>query len=225
MATSGSTDFSLNGGEIVTAALRKLRVLGEGEVATAGQMTTGLQALNVMIKGWQGRYVHLWQRTEGTLTLTADQQSYTFGSGGDFGVRALRIEDVRAVVSSTEIPMCRMSRDEYFGLPLKSSNGTPTQFYYDPQITTGKLYIWPVPSGSSTSLKFTYVRQFEDFDAETNDPDFPQEWLQPAIYNLAVELAPEYKPEIPSSVAALAIQHLDTMEGFDTEQASVRFVP
>lgn len=224
MATSNSTDFNLNGGQIVTAALRKLRVLGGGESATADQMTDGLQALNLMVKSLQARGIHLWRRTEGSLALTADTQSYTFGSGGDFTTRALRIEDMRSQkTGEAEIPMWLLSRDEYFDLPNKDTTGTPTQFYYDPQLTTAKLYIWPVPNATGTTLKFTYARQFEDFDEQAHDPDFPQEWLNLLVYGLALEMAPEYSKEVPQLVAAQAERLLREVEGFDRELATIRF--
>ncbi len=156
--------------------------------------------------------------------MTADRKCYTCGPGGDFTTRGRRIEDMRwQKTGEAEIPMWLLSRDEYFDLPNKDTTGTPTQFYYDPQLTTAKLYIWPVPNATGTTLKFTYARQFEDFDEQAHDPDFPQEWLNLLVYGLALEMAPEYSKEVPQLVAAQAERLLREVEGFDRELATIRF--
>ncbi len=77
MATSGSTDFSLTAREVITFALRKLRVIGgNGEAPSNDQATDAMRELNLMLKGWQ-KYPSLWRMTEGSVTLTASTVSYT----------------------------------------------------------------------------------------------------------------------------------------------------
>jgi hypothetical protein len=82
MATSGSVDFTLNRNQIITAALRKLRAVDPNDTAGANDITTGAQALNLMIKAWQldGFSMHLNQ--EVVLHLGVDSQSYTLGPSG-----------------------------------------------------------------------------------------------------------------------------------------------
>ena len=81
--TSGSTDFNLTRDAIITAALRKLRVVDPNDTAGANDITTGTQALNLMIKAWQMDGVSMWLNQEAVLHLAEDGQTYDLGSGGD----------------------------------------------------------------------------------------------------------------------------------------------
>ena len=81
--TSGSTDFNLNRDQIISAALRKLRVLDPNQTANANDITTGAQALNLMIKAWQMDGISMWLNQEAVLHLEEDGQWYDLGSAGD----------------------------------------------------------------------------------------------------------------------------------------------
>lgn len=85
MTTSGSTNFSLTGDNIITAALRVLRVIDPGETAPAGDITTGRQALNLLLKRWAGlKDLNLWLTQEVCLFLEKDGQTYSLGPTGDY---------------------------------------------------------------------------------------------------------------------------------------------
>jgi hypothetical protein len=227
VATSGSTNFSLTRNDIITEALELIGVLAGGETASAADVVTADRSLNMMVKSWQAKGINLWRQTEGSLSATAGQASFTMGTGGDFTTaRPLRITSARLSVSSIETPLQEMSRQEYFDLPNKTSSGRPTGYYYDPQLTLGKIYLWPtVATGVTATLKFSYQRTVEDFDAAANTPDFPQEWLECLAYNLAARLAPKFGTTVGVEVAAIAIASLDDLMGWDREPASVFFQP
>lgn len=144
--------------------------------------------------------------------------------------RPLRIYDarlVRGISTTTEVPMRMISHEEYFRYPNKTSSGTPNVAHYDPQLTTGQLYLYPRPSTAATYVKFTYERCIEDFVSSTDNPDVPQEWLDPLIYNLALSLAPTYsmtKDDI-ELLAPQAIAMLQAALSHDTEQMTISFSP
>ena len=230
MTTSGETTWTQTEIQIVSRALRLLGVGTAGETLSAEETSDGVAALNALVKAWQAKGLGLWTRTEGTMTLVAAQQSYTMGGSGtpDFASRPLKIESCRVKDSSDrEIPMAELSRQEYFNLPLKSATGIPTQFYYDPQLNAGKLYVWPtLQTGQTRTLAFTYRRTLEDFSANGDTPDFPVEWINALTYNLAVDLSPEYPgATISPIVTARASEYLADLRGFDAEDSSVYFQP
>lgn len=219
MATSGSTDFSNNARELVTDAHYLIGVNQIGETLNNEELTLGLRVLNRMVKQWQTKGIHLWRYAEGSFSTVADTQSYTMGTGGDFTTRPLKIPDARHVEDSIETPMFALTRQEYFDLPNKAASGKPTNYYYDPQggaTATGTLYIWPVDSAANT-LKFTYMRQFEDFDAATDGPDFPQEWEDCLVYNLGVKLGDYYGVPVTDTIRSEALLMLDECKGFSRE--------
>ena len=112
--------------------------------------------------------------------------------------RSTRISNItrRATSTSSDIPMGEdggpCSRAEYVALPNKDTQGLPVIAYYDPQLETGALYLWPVPDSSNVQIRFTYDRPIEDMIADTDTFDVPQEQIRRIEYGLALELAPEY---------------------------------
>jgi hypothetical protein len=133
---------------------------------------------------------HLWTKTEGSITMTSATQSYNLVSTlNPVRVLSMRYRDT----SSRDLPMEELSRDEYFDLPLKTSAGIPTQYFFDPQRGAPTLYVWPVKATITTeTLRVTYQRRIEDIDSLDNDIDIPQEWFETLRYCLADRLLDEY---------------------------------
>ena len=141
--------------------------------------------------------------------------------------RPLKVPTARLLTLNglNETPMTILSRQEYMDLPQKTSPGTPTQFFYSPQLATGVLYVWPVATTSAWAVRFTWYQPIQDFLAPNNTADFPQEWINPLIWNLSKEIAPSYDvpdakwekiKEMADSYAVLAI-------GYDRESEPIRF--
>jgi len=105
--------------------------------------------------------------------------------------RPLRILDARTVDlnnSSTAIQMEAIGYDQYFSIPVKTTDGKPINFYYDKMLDAGVLYVFPRPDDVDTLIEFTYHEAMEDVDSATNSMDFPTEWTLPLIYGLGAEL-------------------------------------
>ena len=91
-----------------------------------------------------------------------------------------------------EIQLTQLLFEEYWLLPDKLTDGSPTAYMYNPQIGIGKLYLWPRPDNVDYIVNFTFYESIEDFDSQSDDPDLPQEWTLALIFNLAVLLAFPY---------------------------------
>ena len=230
MATSGSTDYNETTAEIIKDALLEISVIAVDDDIDAPTFALAQRKLNRMIKAWEADGVNLWREAEGSLTLVANKQSYTFGNSGDVSYRPLRFSSIRYRNSSgTDLPMGPfMSREDYFNLPGKSVTGVPTQFYYDPGLNQGTLYVWPVPSSVTTeTLQYTYSRTVEDMDNNADNPDYPQEWLEALVLGLASSLQPSFFPDNVTQYAALkdrAMQAYERAYMWDRETASVNFI-
>ena len=140
--------------------------------------------------------------------------------------RALRVPAARRYLfsSTIETPMIRMSRKDYMDLPNKNSTGVPTQYFYDPNIyPLGWFYIWPTPIDATNGIRFTWYRPIYTFNLPSDTPDLPNEWISTLIFNLAVEIGPDYG--VPDNVFAkiklMADQKLDQLTGWDREPESV----
>lgn len=98
-----------------------------------------------------------------------------------------------------DIPIDTISRIDYNELTNKDSVGFINQVYYDPQTNTTqsflsppKLYTWPTTDTEQDYLILFVQRTTFDLDATTDNPDIPQEWYMPLVYNLAKYIAPKY---------------------------------
>lgn len=231
MATSGSTNFNETTYNIIQRAYQKIGVVRLGGQPTGAETEFARDELNRMVKAWMAMGYNLWTTKRETITLVADQASYQLGGSGSpaLAERPQRIFDAVWVESTdNEIRMHEMRRQEYWDLPNKSANGAPTNWYYDPGRDTGTLYVWPVPGTSeATSVKFNYQRPFEDFDANDDDPDFPQEWLDALVTNLSYRLHYTFYPQNRGDrqdLQMMAAQALNLAMTYDRPTADMEFM-
>jgi len=142
--------------------------------------------------------------------------------------RPSRIIEARCSVGDgSEIPMTKISHTDYFGLTDKESQGTPTQFHYEPNLYNGRIYIWSVASSVDNIINFTCERVLQDINLSTDDVDFPQEWELPLEFNLALILTYTYTVDDSTfnRISAGAAQLLEDARDFDQEDASLIFAP
>ncbi len=230
MSTSGSTNFSVTRNDLISGALRIVGAISQGETPTASQISEAASALNFLAKAWQADGMPLWATNQYTITMTATNV-FRIGTGQTINTpKPLKIIQafLRDTSTNVDIPMRIITRDEYNRLGNKSSTGQPIQIYYDVQNTYGDLYVFPTPDSTSVSNKriiIVYQRPFEDFDASTDEPDFPQEWFDALKHGLADRLAPEYGVSIVdrNDIARRAQTLKAEALSFGTEEGSLFF--
>lgn len=226
MSIAATTTFNMSVTQMITRAYNILGKGDEGEDISTRMYDDGLETMNLLIKTWQAQN-HLWTRTEGSLTLVAGQAAYALADP-----QPIRVLSVRRSLSSIDTPLNELSRQEYFDQPNKTLNpSTPVSFYFDPQVSSGTLYLWPAPSTdfvSASTVTMTYLRRLADFVSTTDNLDAPQEWLQTIIWNLANDLETQY----PVNDARLAVKIerkaallYQALTGFDNEPASLYMQP
>jgi hypothetical protein len=150
--------------------------------------------------------------------------AYTTRIGEPFFVYSAVREDE----SEIDVPVDSLSYEEYFQQPNKTQRGTPTLYEYDRQLGVGIIRVWLVPENVKWLLKITYGEKIEDFDSNSNTPDFPQEWEDALVLNLAIKLAPAYGKANDQNFVALqadAEAALTEALGADNEQESMFLQP
>lgn len=162
-----------------------------------------------------------------TSAAAVDKTVYTYSTKMQ---RPLRVRDgrFRSLVSSDEIPINKWGRSDYFAQPDKTSQGTVNQMYYDPNRgTTGTLYVWQTANDVRNLINIGYTEPLEYFSATADEPDFPDEWVLALTYNLASNIAAQYRvdPAHHQLLMAMAAQHLDDALGFDDEDVSIYLQP
>lgn len=144
--------------------------------------------------------------------------------------RPLRILDMqRRNSSGTDVPMFKMAREDYRVLTNKMSSGSAIQWYYDPQLGQGTMYVWQPPSDERNTYRFTAYLPIQVFTATTDDPDCPDEWVETLCYNLAVRLMPSWGDDLAPNTQKLifdtAIALKQTLRGWDNDDASLELQP
>ena len=126
-----------------------------------------------------------------------------------------------------EIPVLSWSRDEYFNQVNKLSRGTVVNSYYSPQLGNGRMYVWQTADSVNNLLRFTFERPMDIITLGTDDLDFPEEWLEAIIYNLAFRLADDYNTPLAKAdrIGQKANQFLDDLLGWDEEMESLNLQP
>lgn len=128
--------------------------------------------------------------------------------------------------SLNETPLEQMLYEEYQTISKKTTDGNPNIFMYDPQLSSGVLYLWPRPNDVDYVINFTFYEAIEDFDSQNDDPDFPQEWILALVYNLAFQLCFPYGrfPEMDKLKMEAGEQKMLALN-YDAPNTSVLFAP
>jgi hypothetical protein len=168
-----------------------------------------------------------------TITLN-DALTYAATSGNNVYAYQTKINRPELINSlrvrtstGSDLPTVVLSRDSYFNIPVKTNPARPNQFYYDKQLGYGKIYLWPTPNSVSDTVNFTFQKMFFDIDSAATDPDFPIEWVDPIVLNLALRLAriKGKSQEFREQLRRDAEQALADAQGYDREPASIYFQP
>ena len=199
MATSGSTNFDLDVAEIIEEAYERCGI----EVRTGYDTKTARRSLNLMFADWANRGLNLWTVKQATQALTQGTATYALSS--DY-------TDLLEVVirrSGVDYELTRMSRGEYLALPNKTTQGRPSQYYYNRQVTP-EITLWATPENSTDTLVYYYVKRIEDADTLANTTDAPFRFLPCMVaglaYYLSIKRAPE-RVQLLKSVYEEEFQH------------------
>ena len=228
--------------DLITTTLTAAPLSGANTITVAS--TTGMQGL---IDSGTADYIGIrldddtrqWTTIENVNSATSLQITDVLTSAAvsgdsvftfsDYIVKPMRVPVTRRQTfgQSEEIPLDKWSRQQYFAQTLKSSPGTPTNFYYRPERTQGRLYVWQTANDVDQMMNFTFERQLHDFDETTDNPDFPVEWTECLIWNLAARIGPEYKIPLQQLqiIIARGEQLLDDLLGWDEELTSMDVQP
>jgi hypothetical protein len=218
MATSGTVALNLTAREVVTFALRKIRVCSVAETPAAEDAEHARLELSLLLKTLALEAPHLWRQTFGTVT------PLTFPSFL-LSPRPITVVEARfRDIHGRDLPMVEMTRQEYVDLPQKTSTGTPTSYYVDQQRDATTLYIWPMMAAATTeAIHYTYQRIIEDVSDLNEDLDIPQEHLELVGYELADRLLDTYGKDMPRVTARAA--YLRGLARDHDRETVVRIIP
>lgn len=241
MATSGSYNWTVTRNDIIEQALRKIGALGDHTAVTAdtNKLNVGIAAINPVLRHLATKGMPLWamETVEIPFTTFTTTTPKTWGAGMDIvlAYRPLKVvnafrRDSTVVATPVDTPMIIDEYTAYQNMSSKAQTGTPLAVYHNPKGYNSTLNVWPLPDATAIanmSMVLWVHREYQDFDASTDEPDFPREWIEPFIYALAYHLAPNYglPPADRNALKSDRDSLIMAAEGFGTEEGSIRFQP
>jgi len=184
MTTSGSRDFNLDVAEVIEEAYERCGL----EVRTGYDAKTARRSMNLMFADWANRGLNLWTVKEANFTVTQGTSSYPLASD------VVDVLDVVVRRSSTDFEVQRISRSDYATVPNKTTQGRPSQYYLDRQITP-VMYLWSTPENSTDQVRYYYVRRIEDADTLVNTTDMPFRFFPCMVAGLAYYISMKRAPD------------------------------
>ena len=241
-----SSTYTVTRDQIITLALRKLGVLEIGATPDADTIANASMSLNLLIKMMSTDGLKLWKISELIIPITANQTSYVLGGA----TSTLMYDSLNPTVAITDkplkaiqgfyrnnqssppidVPVMLISKQEYNILGSKKSTGVANTLFYDPRKLNGILYVYLTPDVySQTNLQLHLIVQLplDDLNSALEVPDFPNEWMNCLVWNLADQMSMEYgvpmnaRQEIALRAAAYKTQLVD----WDVEASSTFFMP
>lgn len=188
--------------QIIRRALRLLGVLAP-DTALAGEMLTdGLESLNDMLDSWNIEKLVVQSLQRNTFPLQANKFQYSIGTNGteDFNaVRPVHLEQGQVFLTGGTLGILEIELDaiplETYGRILnKTISSIPGRFFYNAQPDSGIIYLDPQPNDA-----YTLILWLEQIFAQIASTATSQVlvlapgYKEAIVYNLAMELAPEYE--------------------------------
>lgn len=158
MATSGTYAFQPALSRMAIAAFARIGIR-RTEVVVEHMSDAAFEA-NLLLCQWANLQPDLWLSELKTETLTESVATYTL----DPEIVAIQLAYISTTTGTqtTDRPLGPMSTVEYAAQPNKLTEGFPTAYWFDRQITP-QITLWPVPDGTYTyTLKLRCVRQVQD---------------------------------------------------------------
>ena len=218
MATSGTRAFSVN----VANAIEEAYELAGLEARTSYDSVTARRSLNIMFADWNNRGIQMWEVSKVELTLTEGTNEYNINTF-DIDILDAYIEKtVNNVV--TDHSISRIDRNEYVGIPNKSTKARPTQYWLE-RHTTPKIHLYPTPENSTDKLIYYVWRTIEDVDAAAQDIDIPNRFLPCLVSGLAYYLCSKKNTQKLPILKQQYEQDLLNALKYDEDRSPLRSVP
>jgi hypothetical protein len=172
----------------------------------------------------------MWQRETADVTLSAKITFDLKPSGGDCDIQ-VPIEIITATLkdaSGNESQLFPMTLQDFQAISPKTQTGTPTRYYYEKRIDTGKLNLDFIPSDITDVIDIVYRQPLEIITANGNEIDIDNHWYRTLKYCVAYDIA----GDMNSTDAALlqyikgqAQEAIALSASFSPENTNVFFQP
>jgi hypothetical protein len=220
---------------IITDGMFDAGLIGEGEVPTSDQFTSGMRRLNKIVNYFQTKGIKLFMQNDYALTAPILQVGlglYSFGPGGNVSMnKPLKVLEGTAyytdITNQNRRPIITLSRNEWDSMSTITEQGTVTGYYVDKQLLTLNVNLWMVPDtlNATGAVHLILLQQVGNFAFITDTMAFPPEWALALEWGFAFQVCTGQPPEVIERCKENAVFFQSELEDWDVEDASVVFQP
>ena len=171
-----------------------------------------------------------------TSAAASGKRIYGYTASSQRIQKPLRILNANILQVSDDISweIAILSKQDYFNLGNRTSEGTPTGIHYslEPSSltaleTNGQIFVYPRFPDGTRIIEFTYHRPFQDWEAATENPDFPQAFHLPLMLELAAIIGPKFGLPMEERMSLFREAKMYREEALETvvEEGSVKLQP
>jgi hypothetical protein len=196
-------------GDQINRALRLLGVLAEGETPSASVSQDSLMALNQMIDSWNTERLSVFSTQDQIFTWPSGEITRTLGPSGNFvGLRPVLLDDAtyyRDPGTNVSYGIKFINQQQYNGIAVKTVTSTyPQVIFVNMTYPDIEMYIYPRPT-RDLEWHFISVQKLSEPANLVTNILFPPGYLRAFVYNLAMEIAPEFGVEPSPQVQRIAM--------------------
>jgi hypothetical protein len=220
VVTSGTYDFNPANSALIAQAFARIRVR-RPEISTQ-QIQDGIVELNALFSMMNNEGPNLWTVDLQSIPLVEGSATYSVPS------ETIQILDVfiRFGSPATDRILAPISRTEYASLSNKTTEGFPSQFWFDRTISP-TITFYLVPDGNGPYVAYYYrYRQIQDSKFPGGQvAEVPNRWIDAIIAGLAYRMARIYAPDLEQMRKADADEAWQKAAAQDTENVPLHIVP
>lgn len=211
---------------LIQRALSLTNSVGTDQTLTANEVTDCLAVFNDMQEQWSLDGLMMWDSVNQQFLLVPGKATYTIGVGGDWNTdRPVNIHQpmytvlnggTGLAVSDVSYPCVAMTQDEYNWISFKGQQQQYPERYmflreFEPATQYSQVTFWPIPSAPNY-ISVNMDRILTNQASAATVMSFPPGYMKAFVYNLAVELAPQFGKEAKDTVKKIAMTSLASVK-------------
>lgn len=180
---------------MISDALKEICVLGEDSNPSDMMLADGLRMLNRLLDTFSNNPTWAYDQSASFKVLTG-VQSFTIGPSGDLiESRPIMINSASYTIDGITYPVSVIDYEKYDSITCKTLTGAyPSAIYYQGTYPNGTVFIYPIATGGTLSLRLTAsVKQFANAATEV---DMPEGYEDAIMLALAIRMAPSYGKQV-----------------------------
>lgn len=222
MTSSGTYSFSLSNADVLIEGFSRCGI--RRTALLAEHIADGRNAINLALVTFANKQPNLWTSEQQTVSLVASTATYALPARS---VMVLSCFIRSGSGASQQDRICwPLSEFEYASYPNKSSEGFPSTFWFNRQITPALSFYLTPDAAQTYTAYLQIVRQVQDANIPSGEtPDVPYRWIDALCAETAYRLSRIYAPDKEAMRKADAAEAWAVAAIQDTENVALNIVP